>query len=849
MTQPRILLFLTSCVLCAGLAWGQADSSAAPADRVSATVGQEAAPDAADTASAAPTTVATDDTDTAATAPTTDDNDSAPTSSVPEASSGADEKASSATPAPATEPDAPQMGKRLDTLVIEGLVVNRPSIVRSSSGLRTGAHFTANDVQEAVRSIYRLGLFRAVDFFITDETDTSASLLVKLEEFPVCEAVKWSGTKKLKPRELEEDISIRTGRVLSDQKIQDNITAIKDRYEEEGYLLVEITPELEESKVPGNTILTFDIDEGPRVRIRDISISGVEAYSQRRVKRKLKTKEDRWWRRGKYDEAEFQENLDSLVLWYQNHGYLDARVDRDSVWFADNKRDIFIRINLDEGRRFYTGEFFFEGNKVIDADSLENKVALKQGRPFERDKFESTKYFVEDAYREEGYLWVQVKDERTYRGDTIDVTFHISEGRAAVVRKIDIVGNTKTRDKVVRRNIRLTPSQKYRQSLMARSVREIMQLNYFNNVTPDLKPNDDGTIDLVFKVEEKDNIGQLSIGAAYSERDRFVGTFTTSIPNFLGNGQELNLNVEYGKYRQDYSIGFREPWAFDRPIALSASVYYNYTKYATYSGLSTESYGFRIGGGRRLKWPDDYFRVDGVYQLSWEQESRPTSFYADSSIMVPRQGVMSRLSLALRRNDTDVPTFPTRGSVFELKPELAGLGGDYSYLKTTVSYDWYFPLFWKFVYGFKSKFGVVNQLPWNDQLVISRWDLFNAGGVYTDGILRGYPEYEFGGRSNPEEGITMLTLSSMIQFPVLEQQLYLSVFGDMGNTWARVSDVDPTDLYKGLGFGVRLNVPMLGLMGFDFAWRLDDPNRTPLENDAGSGSDRFEFHFLMNRGF
>jgi outer membrane protein insertion porin family len=211
---------------------------------------------------------------------------------------------------------------------------------------------------------------------------------------------------------------------------------------------------------------------------------------------------------------------------------------------------------------------------------------------------------------------------------------------------------------------------------------------------------------------------------------------------------------------------------------------------------------------------------------------------------------MSRLSLTLYRNDTDVPTFPNRGSVFFVRPEIAGLGGTYQYLKTTVGYDWYFPLFWKLVYGFKSKFGVISKLPWSDNLKISRWDLFNAGGVYTDGMLRGYPEYTFGGRSNqPERGISMLALSTMIQFPVLDQQLYLSIFGDMANTWPSVADIDPADMYKGVGFGLRLMVPMLGLMGFDFGWRLDDPDRTPLRNDAGTGSDRFEFHFLMNRGF
>jgi outer membrane protein insertion porin family len=744
----------------------------------------------------------------------------------------------------ASPAEGPQAGKILDSLTIEGLVVNKPGVVRNSTGLKKGLRFTPADVQDAIRAIYRLGLFHSVDFFVAKETATNASLLLRVEEFPVCEGVEFSGMKKLKLKDLEELVNISAGRIVTDQAVRDNIKGIKQRYADDGHLNADIQATLEPSRIPGNATVKFKIKEGPRVRIKYVKVEGTQAYKASKVKRKFKTKEDRWWRDGKYDEAAYRENLDSLILWYQNHGYLDARVASDSVWFAPNNRDIHITVKVDEGKRYYAGEFFFAGNKVVSTDSLQRKVSLKKGKPFEKDKFDMTKYYVEDAYREEGYLWVQVKDERAYRGDTIDVTMQISEGKPAVVRKIDIKGNTKTRDKVVRRNIVLTPSQKYRQSLMSRSVREIMQLNYFNNVKPDLRPNDDGTIDMVFEVEEKDNIGQLSIGAAYSERDQFVGTFSTSIPNFRGNGQELTLNVEYGKYRQDYSIGFKEPWAFDRPISVSASVYYNYSKYATYSDQS-QSYGFRLGAGRRLKWPDDYWRLDGMYQLSWNHESRRESYdTADFPIVIPQEGTLSRLSLTLYRNDTDIPQFPTRGSIFFLTPELAGLGGTFKYLKTTLGYDWYFPIFWKLVLGFRSKFGLIN--PIDDKLVISRWDLFNAGGVYSDGTIRGYPEYTFGGRDHPSDGISMLVMTTMLQFPLIDRQLYLSLFGDMGNTWSSVSKVDITDMYKGVGFGVRLMIPMLGLLGFDFAWRLDDPYRTPFANDP---KDPFEFHFLLNRGF
>jgi len=735
--------------------------------------------------------------------------------------------------------------KVLDTLIVEGLVINQAAVVRTSAGLKKGAEFTSTDLQDALGNLYRLGLFQSIDLYVAGETDSSVSLLLELKEFPVAEAFEFAGNKKLKVKGLEEKLTIRTGQICTDELLFDNAQTLKKFYAEKGYLLADIEPQTVETKIPGNAIVRFKIKEGSKVKIREIAFTGNAAFKENRLKRKFKTKEERWWRGDEFSEEQYRQNIDSLLLFYNDQGFLDAEVVNDSVRYAENNKDIFITIELFEGRKYFAGDFYFSGNTILATDTLKQKIAMKKGKPFQKSRFELTKYYIGDAYREEGYLWADVRDRKAYRGDTIDVTFEIAEGPAAIVHKVDIRGNAKTLDKVVRREIKLMPGQKYKQSRMARSVRDIMQLNYFNNVSPDMARNDDGTIDLVLDIEEKDNIGQLSVGAAYSQRDQFVGTFSTSIPNFRGHGQELSLAVEYGKNRQDYSVTFKEPYAFDYPVSTLLTVYYNLSRYYG----TTESYGFRLGAGRRLSWPDDYFRLDGTYQLSWEDET--TNPVSVGPVDVPGEGIMSRLTLTLYRNDTDLPQFPTRGSIFYLIPEIAGLGGKYRYLKSTVSYDWYFPLFWKFVLGTKSKFGLVQPFPGRDKVTISRWDLFNAGGVYTDGTIRGYPDYAFGGRrpGHPESGMTMLVMSTMIQFPILEQQLYLSLFGDMGNTWADITDIDPADMYKGVGAGMRIMIPMLGLMGFDFAWRLDDPNRTQFSNDAGTGADRFEFHFLMNRGF
>ena len=443
---------------------------------------------------------------------------------------------------------------------------------------------------------------------------------------------------------------------------------------------------------------------------------------------------------------------------------------------------------------------------------------------------------------------MQVRDRQSFRGDTVDVTFDITEGKPAIVRKIDITGNLKTKEKVVRREMAIMPGQKYKQSLMMRSVRNIYQLNFFSNVKPDLHPNEDGTVDLEFSIQEKDNIGQLSLGASFSAADGFMGTFTTSIPNFRGEGQKLDLNLDIGQNRQDVSIGFTEPWAFNTPTSLYGSIYY---QKSNYWGEQTQ-YGFSGNASRRLKWPDDYFSASVGYDLAWKEETdTQRTYYPSSNVRLMPRGVNSKVSFSLWRDDTDMPKFPSEGSRFTLSPQFAGVGGNYKYIKTTVSYDWYFPLFWKFVLGTKTKFGLISPFPGMDTIRLSRYDAFTAGGSWiTDGIIRGYDDRTICGYDKPADkpynGISLLTLSAELRFPVIDQMLYLSAFGDMGNAWANISQVSLTDLYPGVGFGVRIDVPMLGLLGFDLGYGFK--SLTDFGHFGGKANG-WKFGFQLGKGY
>ncbi len=747
--------------------------------------------------------------------------------------------------------------KTLDTLVVEGLLnPEQSSVVKRRVGLKPGEDFDPTELQDAIKKLYSLGLYRQLEFLVSEETDSTVSLVLRVDEYPVVEAYELEGNKKIRKDDIEEALTLAQGRTLSDAQVHENIRAVEDLYAEKGYLRAEVEVEKIPTKVPGNVIAKFKIDEGPKVRVAGIDFKGNEEIKETRLKRKFKTKERRFLFGGDFDRNLYESHLDSLVLFYNSEGYLDAEIVDDSVWYAENDQDMYIRINVNEGKRYYRGNFFFTGNKVLEDNQLEAQVGIKQGDPFNKEKFLLTMDAVGNRYREEGYLWIQVKDRRRFRGDTIDVTFDITEGVPAIVRKVDIVGNDKTREKVIRREIRLMPGEKYKQSEMMRSVRDIHQLNYFDNVVPDLKPNEDGTVDFVFQVTEKENIGQLSLGAAYSQKDGVMGTFSTSIPNFRGAGQRLDLNLEAGGNSTRFSLGFTEPYAFDTPTSLSGRLFYEYQKYERVDITDDvyNRYGFEGSVGRNLKWPDDFFSLSAGYRISRELNERDEIQQTESGLVVLPSGLLSRFSLTLRRNDFDLPMFPTQGSNFYISPEVAGLGGDYRYLKTTVGFDNYFPLPWKFVLGARTKFGMINSLG-NSNIKIQEYDLFSGGGeFYMDALVRGYEAYAFGGQSylggtrNYDKGLTMMSLSAELRYPIVDQTLYMALFGDMGNTYRDISDIDLKNMYKGVGVGVRLMIPMLGLLGLDVGWGLDDPSLK--DNHFGGGATSGpKWHIIMNRGF
>ena len=544
---------------------------------------------------------------------------------------------------------------------------------------------------------------------------------------------------------------------------------------------------------------------------------------------------------------------DKLLTRYSLEETIPALMQYDSVNTASYVR---IEIEIREGRKYYAGYVHFTGNEVLPVEYLQAQVRLDSGKVFDYYLYEATRRAITDSYREDGYLFVQMEETKTFTSDSIvNLNFALREGLPAQIHKVFIRGNTKTKDKVIRREVKLFPGDTYRQSLLERSFRDIMQLNYFDTVIPDIQPAGEQDVDLIFAVSEREaGTGQFGAGAAYSQADGLVFTLNLSIPNCcMGDGQAANMSAEYGVDKKSIMLGFSEPWLFDTPTKIGASANYTWWKGYGYSDITR--YGGSIYLGRRLTWPDDYFYAQtGV---SWQRNEQGPNVEGS---LVRFTGNEASLDFVLIRDDKNLPIFPTEGSRYVASASWAiphFLAGDFSFLQTELSIKWWFPLYSdKLALGITNEFGVITGSS------LQYRTLYQMGGALGyKGLMRGYSAGSIGayrlGRSYQYFGAELTV-------PVAPNRFYLlplffdagNVFGDYYNAYSNqavskdisspLREWDISSLKRDFGFGFRIIVPMLGIIGFDFAWPLD-PREIGGYDASGVGS--MEFNFIISQGF
>jgi len=744
---------------------------------------------------------------------------------------------------------------------IEGCKTVDEALVRTNFLLKEGKDYAPGKVSESINSLYGLGLFSDIQVFV-DQSSEGLFVRIVVEEYELLDKLSFEGNKKLDEEELSEAVNLIEGQVLPPQTLDQAKNAVLEKYKEEGYLLADAVFEKTKNEENGKMTLVLKIDEGKKVQVEKIVFEGNEAFKSSKLKRKMKDiKEDRWWRSGDYHEDKFLADLDSIQKFYHRKGYLDARIESHSIEYSEDRTDIFLKVKIHEGIQYRLGKVAFIGNEIYKDTILKRAMEIEEGELMGLNLLLKSRFNMETLYREKGYLFVRFDEKRTYSDSIIDLTYQITEGGPAHIHKVVISGNIKTLEKVIRREIRTLPGEIYQQSKLQRSVRDIQMLQYFDDVQFDLENREDGGINLKFDVFPKETgTDQFTAGAGFSQRQGIVGNLGLTINNFSirrpfleGGGQLLRINFEEGRYRKNRDVTFQEPWFMDTGTLLGFRLFWTKNNYFQRDDAVQLRKGFEIRLGRRLNWPDNFFRIDGQYGL--ESENSGGVIYiggitriSDTDPRILLSGLKSYFNITLSRNDLDLPMFPTRGSDYSYNLRLVGgpLGGDYKFLRHLVRVNWYFPLVWRFVLGSKNKFGTINKWP-GKEFALSPYDPWLAGGVNYTGQIRGYREAAFGGGIN--SGKYLSTTTWEISFPVVERILYSNTFLDMGGTWGEAIDLDVNNMYTAVGTGVRVMVPMFGLLGFDVAYgfqALDDN----LEYQRRTRVlDPWEFHFTIGQGF
>jgi outer membrane protein insertion porin family len=741
----------------------------------------------------------------------------------------------------------------ISQIAVEGNRSVDQSLIVNMSGLTVGSELRPSLIQEAIRRIYAMNLFSDVQIG-GEDSEEGVRLTIVVKEFPRLKGVEISGNKKIKKEELEEKAGLSAGKVIAPTDVKTAVDGMKSLYDEKGYLSAKIESRLTETEIPGQVTLKLDIQEGKKVKIKKIHVEGTQAFKPSKIRKQMKNKKDRWWRGGEFKPEQYEEDKEKIIEFYHKEGYLDAQIVSDSTWYGPEKKELFIRIVLTEGQRYNFGTVAWEGNQVFSTERLKQLTKFEEGEVYSQEKYDETLGEIYTLYQEEGYLYAQVEDKTTTRGNVVNISYNISEGVPANVRYVNIQGNTKTKDKVIRRELSILPGQKFRRSVLMRSLRDVMYLDYFSNVEPDYEVLPDGDIDLMIKVEEKPT-GQFMFGAGYSARDKLVGNVGIGIPNLFGNGQQLKLNWDFGKTRNSVDFSFTEPWFRDTPTSVGLDLYKINRKWTDAYAEERTGAGLRLG--RRLRWPDNYFRV--YWRYRWEQvryydftlitvrdpDTDETSqvYHPLSEIDWPRNTATT--SFTIVRDSRDLPQFATRGSVVSWNTEVGAelLGGDFSYHKHIFDASYFLKFLWNIVLAAHMRAGVLDGRDRDSGALF--WERFAPGGTDPDGMIRGYSDGSIGPRDAQGlelRGRSVLVYNLELQYPLVEQQMYLLAFADAGNAWLSGRQMRPFalehksdhDLFRSMGLGVRLLIPGMGVIGFDFGFGFDYP-------DKGEWKPHFQF--------
>jgi outer membrane protein insertion porin family len=754
---------------------------------------------------------------------------------------------------------------RILGIAVEGQRASDPSAIIANTGLKVGDEITfpGEQTRTAIERLYGLRLFNDIQILIENRTPQGVYLLIRVSENPRLEKIEIVGNDELSDDEVGKKISLVRGQIVTQQDLSTIVHLLKLKYDEDGYLNAVIKPELLRGtdSLGNRRILRVTINEGPKVKVDRIRFHGNKTFDDGDLKGAMKeTSERAWWKfwtTNKFDKKKYEEDKKLILNFYQKNGYRDAEILADSISYDGDRRLLSVDLYLYEGPQYRVRDIIWEGNTVYKSEILSARLGFQKGEVYDKEKFEKNMYRTEEEtdvqslYSDNGYLMFQAEPEETrVPGDSLDITIHIREHNQFKIGQVYITGNTKTYEKVIRRELFTRPGDYFSRGAVMRSARQLSQLNYFNpeKIKPDTRNLDveKGTVDLEYAIEEKSS-DTFNMSVGYSGYFGFNGALGLSFNNFSikeplkgGEGQQLSFDWQFGegnRYRT-LSIGFTEPWMFDTPTLFGVNLFDQRQMF--YYDMRLTGASVRVG--RRFKWPDYLFRGD------WSVKFQRNDVISGGSYYLEGLTTQIGISQVISRNSSDSPIFPTRGSSFSLLTELYGgpfLPGNVNFHKHIFSADWYVPVMgssrvslalstmWGFIFGI------------GDNARIQPTDVFYMGGTglgyFNTTPLRGYDDRGVGPASG---GRALIKHSAELRFALAINPIpiYALMFAEAGNVWADPKNTDPMGLRRSAGVGVRLMINPIGLVGFDYGYGFDATTPT-------AGAPGWKFHFQFGKGF
>lgn len=779
----------------------------------------------------------------------------------------------------------------LQEVKIEGVNYIEPEVLVALIGLNRGdtIEVPGSATTTAVKKLWQQNLFSHVEAHLDHVEGDLAILRFKVREQPRISQILYEGTKRADREDIGAKISLRVGQQATSSNLDAAKRVIVKHYHGKGYLNADVNvAQIPDTMTQNAVKVKFIVNRGKKVHVKSIDFEGNEAFTDKKLRKKgfkdTKIKNWNFFRSSKYIEEKYRADLGRLVDFYNKHGYRDAEVLSDTVIPVNPKR-VAIKVQVKEGPQYHIRSVRWVGNTKYDAQALDKALGLKRGDVYDQEllnkRLSVDENSISTSYMDEGYLFFQVTPvELDVKNDSVTLEIRIFEGPQATISSVEISGNTKTSDRVVRRELHTLPGDLFSKSNIQRSFRELANLGYFNpetfNIVPVPNPAD-GTVMLKYELEEKSN-DQVELSAGWGS-GMFVGSLGLRLGNFSlrrmfqkdgwrplpsGDGQSLSIRATTnGRQYRSISFSFVEPWlGGKKPNNFQLSVYHSVYDYSKFLWRPSDDYfkvtGGAVGLGTRLKWPDDYFTFlsEFLYQnyllRNWKQEFLFTD------------GSANNLSLrfTLGRNSVDQLIYPRSGSNFSISLQLTPPYSlfnrkDYSspsmtprehyrwieYHKWTARAQWYMQLVGDLVFYINAQFGVLGY--YNRAYGYSPFEGFDLGGdgMSNQNFLYGRETIGLRGYANGSltpvlaNGVRMANIydkfTMELRYPVVLQTqyaIYVLLFAEGGNAWYEINRFNPFQLHRSVGAGFRVFLPMVGMIGFDIGYGFDPVPGNPKAN-------------------